>query len=67
MSEDNCNVETIHFGGSPFRACEEMADDLWDEIMKFDGRVSLMETVGVLRLLEHKLLTTIHTDPDAGL
>lgn len=56
------NIEVVHFGGSPFKACEEMADDLWDAIMKFEDRVSLMEVIGVLRLTEHRLLTQVH-DP----
>lgn len=55
------NVVTGSFGGAPFREMEELYDAVWDAIMQYEGRVSTMAVVGVLRLVEHKLLTEVHT------
>jgi hypothetical protein len=54
------NVKTVHFGGAPFREMGELYSAVWDAIMQFEGRVPTMGVVGVLRLVEHKLLTDVH-------
>ena len=54
------NVIVGSFGGSPFVDTGELANDVWAAIMEYQDRVSLMSVVGVLRLIEHKLLTEAH-------
>ena len=54
------NVIQGSFGGTPFREAGELYDDIWQAIMQYEDRVSLMAVVGVLRLVEHKLLTDVH-------
>jgi hypothetical protein len=53
-------VERGNFGGAPFRESEEMYDAIWATIMEYEGRVSTMAAIGVLRLVEHALLTDAH-------
>lgn len=50
-------VVTGAFGGSPFRESGDLYEAVWDAIMAFEGRVPTMAVIGVLRLVEHKLLT----------
>lgn len=52
------------FGGAPFRNVGDLADALYDTIMEYEGQIPLMGVIGVLRLLEHKLLTDIHDGSD---
>lgn len=54
------NVERVDFGGAPFREMGELSEVIWDAIMQFEGRVPTMGVVGVLRLVEHRLLTNVH-------
>ena len=54
------NVVTGSFGGAPFRESGELYEAVWAAIMEFEDRVPLMAVVGVLRLVEHKLLTEVH-------
>lgn len=54
------NVTTVDFGGHPFPQNDNMADAVMGAVMEFAGRVSLMEAVGVLRIVEHRLLTDVH-------
>lgn len=51
------NVTTGHFGGAPFRELDDLEAAIWDAIMQFEGRVSTMSVVGVIRLIEHRLLS----------
>jgi len=51
------NVVNGHFSGSPFRELDEIEAAVWEAIMRFEGRVSTMSAIGVLRLIEHRLLT----------
>lgn len=53
-------VVTGNFEGSPFREMDEMQEALWGALMQFEGRVPIMGAVGVLRLIEHRLLTSVH-------
>ncbi len=57
------NVIVGQFEGSPFREFGELADALWNAIMEFEHRVPTAGVVGVLRIIEHKLLTEIHDGP----
>lgn len=54
------NVKIGAFGGSPFREMEELQDGILDAVMEFEGRVPTMAVVGVLRLIEHRLLSEVH-------
>lgn len=58
------NVERVDFGGAPFREMGELSDAIWDAIMNFEGQVPTMGVVGVLRLVEHRLLSRIHQEGD---
>lgn len=53
-------VITGSFGGHPFVDAGGLADDVWAAIMEYQDKVSVMAVVGVLRLIEHKLLTEVH-------
>lgn len=55
------SVERVNFGGAPFREMADIYEAVWDAIMTFEGRVPTMGVVGVLRLVEHRLLTNVHT------
>ena len=59
MSKDG-NVEHVNFGGAPFREMGELSEAIWDAIMRFDGRVPTMGVIGVLRLTEHRLLSSVY-------
>ncbi len=56
------NVERVYFGGAPFREIGELADDVWETIMEYENTIPTMAVIGVLRLLEHRLLTGVHSD-----
>ena len=58
------NVERVDFGGAPFREMADIYEAVWDAIMQFEGRVPTMGVVGVLRLVEHRLLTGAHVGED---
>ncbi len=49
------NVQTVHFGGKPFRELEELTEELYAVVLKFDGRVPILGAVGALRLVEHMI------------
>lgn len=51
------NLVVGHFYGSPFRELDEIEAAVWAAIMQFEGRVSTMSAIGVLRLIEHRLLS----------
>ncbi len=50
------NVVTGHFSGAPFRELAEVETYVWNAIMQFEGRVPAMGVIGVLRLIEHRLI-----------
>lgn len=54
------NVVTGNFGGAPFPLMDEIEQAIWNAIMEYDGRVSLMGVIGILRLIEHRLLSEVH-------
>jgi hypothetical protein len=56
------NVERVYFGGAPFKELAEMESDVWDAIMAYEHAVPTMAVVGVLRLIEHRLLTEVHSN-----
>ena len=56
------NVEVGNFGGTPFRETGEMFEAVMDTIMAYEGRVPTMSAIGVLRLVEHHLLTKVHSN-----
>lgn len=57
MSE---NVIRGDFGGAPFPQMGALYEAVWDAIMEFEGQVPVMSVIGVLRLVEHHLLTEVH-------
>ena len=61
-SEDSSNVRRVNFGGAPFRESGELYEAIWAAIMEYENRVPTMAVVGVLRLVEHSLLTSVHGD-----
>lgn len=58
MADDN--VTRAHFGGAPFKEMATLYEAVWGAIMEFEGQVPTMGVVGVLRLVEHNLLTDVH-------
>ena len=60
MTDDN--VVIASFGGSPFKEMESLYEAVWDAVMGFENMVPTMGVVGVLRLIEHRLLTDIHRE-----
>lgn len=50
------NVIRAQFGGAPFPQLGEMYEAVWDTVMEFGGQVPTLGAIGVLRLIEHKLL-----------
>ena len=54
------NVVKVSFGGAPFPKLGEVYEAVWDAIMQFEGDVPALGVVGVLRLVEHALLTEVH-------
>lgn len=59
---DETNVIVASFGGSPFKEMENLYDEIWQSIMQFEHQVPTMGVVGVLRLIEHRLLTDVHQE-----
>lgn len=55
------NVIKADFGGAPFPQLADLEADVWDAIMEFDGQVPVMGVVGVLRLIEHRLLSEVYS------
>jgi hypothetical protein len=53
-------VVTGTFGGAPFPEMGELCESVWAAIMEYENRVPTMAVVGVLRLIEHRLLTEVH-------
>ena len=53
---DGDNVIWADFGGAPFPQLAGMYEAVWDTVMEFGGQVPTLGAVGVLRLIEHKLL-----------
>ena len=58
----SAEIIKANFGGAPFREMDELQEGIWDAIMEFEGRVSTMGVIGVLRLIEHRLLTNVHNE-----
>ncbi len=56
MADDGDNVVKAKFGGSPFRSCGDLYDELMAKIMEYDGKVSLMEVIGILHLVQRDVL-----------
>ena len=54
------NIVRANFGGAPFVELGEAYEAVWDALMQFDGRIPTLGAVGVLRLIEHRLLTEVH-------
>lgn len=54
-------VITGNFQGSPFVEMAELEAAVWSAIMEFENRVPVMGVVGVLRLVEHRLLSEVHS------
>jgi hypothetical protein len=54
------NLVRANFGGAPFVELGEAYEAVWDALMQFDGRIPTLGAVGVLRLIEHRLLTEVH-------
>ena len=54
------NVVKGNFGSSPFPLMAEIEETVWAAIMEFEGRVPTMGVVGILRLIEHRLLSDLH-------
>ena len=50
------NVIRANFGGAPFPQLADMYEAVWKAVMQFDGQVPTLGAIGVLRLIEHKLL-----------
>lgn len=50
------NVIRADFGGAPFPLLADMYEAVWDTVMEFGGQVPTLGAIGVLRLIEHKLL-----------
>ena len=57
----NDNVIQAQFGGSPFPLLADVEAAIWDAVMEYQDRVPLMGVVGVLRLIEHRLLSEAHS------
>ena len=53
---DGDNVIRADFGGAPFPQLADMYEAVWETVMEFGGQVPTLGAVGVLRLIEHKLL-----------
>jgi hypothetical protein len=49
-----------NFGGAPFAELGDAYEAVWEALMQFDGRIPTLGAVGVLRLIEHRLLTEVH-------
>lgn len=58
MAEDN--VIKGKFGGAPFPYMSELYEAIYAAMMQFEGMVPTMGVIGVLRLVEHELLTEVH-------
>lgn len=50
------NVIRADFGGAPFPQLGDMHEAVWNAVMEFGGQVPTLGAIGVLRLIEHKLL-----------
>jgi hypothetical protein len=48
------------FGGSPFPRLADLETAVWEAVMAFEGEVPTMAVIGVLRLIEHRLLSEVH-------
>lgn len=55
------NVVTGNFGGAALPLMYDIEQAVWNAIMEYDGRVSLMGVIGILRLIEHRLLSEAHS------
>jgi hypothetical protein len=55
------NVIQAHFGGAPFPLLAEVEEAVWGTIMQYEDRVPVMGVIGVLRLIEHRLLSDVHS------
>lgn len=58
------DVTTGTFGGTPFREFADLFEGIWTAIMEYEGRVPTVAVVGVLRMVEHRLLTEVHIGTD---
>ncbi len=54
------NIVQANFGGAPFAELGDAYEAVWEALMQFDGRIPTLGAVGVLRLIEHRLLTEVH-------
>lgn len=50
------NVVTGQFGPSPYRSLAELHEAMRGLIGEWNGRVSLAEVIGLLRMVEHELI-----------
>lgn len=57
MTDDN--VVRADFGGAPFPQLADMYEEVWEAVMQFSGQVPTLGAIGVLRLIEHKLLAEV--------
>ncbi len=53
---DGDNIIRADFGGAPFPQFADMYEAVWGAVMEFGGQVPTLGAIGVLRLIEHKLL-----------
>lgn len=56
------NIVRPHFGGAPFPQLGDLYEAVWATLMQYEGQIPMLGAVGVLRLIEHRLLTEVHGD-----
>ena len=57
MTEEPKNIIPVDFGGAPFVHLGQLRDAIIQAIYEHAGQISIAEAIGVLRIIEHELLT----------